>query len=424
MKWKIALIFAIVLGGIGGSWLKNLPGFVIIAYQNTSFEMRLWVFIALLVIAVTLVVFSISILRSVMGSAGRMRGWRGERQFRKARIQTIKGLLSFIEGRWNQSENTMINSVKNSDTKLINYLIAAQSAQHQQAEDRRDGYLRLAHKAEPDAMVAIGLTQAQLQLDNAQFEQALATLTELNNKQPHHPFVLKLLSATYLKLEDWRAIIQLLPELKKYKALAQEKLLQLETKSVDGLLKKEFAKGQLETLQDTWLNLPSSSRKLPANVICYARLLIMFEQMKEAERLIKPLIKKQANDELVNLYGQLKDPQSTKLFSFLENWFNQNPQAPLSIYLALGKLAYNEALWGKAKHYLELAIKSAPTAEAYFMMAKTLRELDDSQSPNEFYQRGLEFAINPNLPSDSLVLEKGSDDLVSANLLPKFETNR
>ena len=289
MKWIIVLILAIVVGGVGGSWLKNLPGFVIIAYDNTSYEMRLWVAVTLLLVIIAVVFLTIAILRSVLGSANKMKGWRGERQFRKARKQTIKGLLSFVEGRWNQSENTMINAVKNSDTKLINYLIAAQSAQHQQAEDRRDGYLRLAHKAEPGAMVAIGLTQAQLQFDNSQFEQALATLTELNSKQPHHPFVLKLLSATYHRLQDWRAIMKLLPELKKQKSLTTEKLTQLEANSVDGLLREEFAKGQLETLQDTWLNLPSSSRKLPASILCYAKLLIQFDQMKEAERLLKQL---------------------------------------------------------------------------------------------------------------------------------------
>ncbi len=29
MRWKIALLIALVVGAIGGSWLKNLPGFVI-----------------------------------------------------------------------------------------------------------------------------------------------------------------------------------------------------------------------------------------------------------------------------------------------------------------------------------------------------------------------------------------------------------
>jgi len=421
MKWKIALLVAIVVGAIGGSWIKNLPGFVIIAYDKTSYEMRLWVAVSLLLLFLSILFLIGMFLRSLISSANKMKGWQGERHWRKARKQTIKGMLAFVEGRWKQSENTMINAAKNSDTKLINYLIAAQSAQHQDAEDRRDTYLRLAHKAEPSANVAIGLTQAQLQLDNQQYEQALATLNELKLKNSNHPFILKLLCTTYQQLQDWSAIIELLPALKKQKVFSINKLETLETSCATGILQKKSVSGELESLNDAWLKLPNSSRKNTHNILCYTKLLIKFEQMDVAEKMLKPLFKKEPDKRIILLFGDIKSTDGNKQFSFLESWFNNHPQAPNEIYLALGKIAFNISLWGKARFYFERSLRTDPSAEAFFMMAATLEKLDDYELAMECYRQGLEFVVHPERSHQSLLLEKKSGDLVSANLLPKFE---
>ncbi|MBV1911720.1 MAG: hypothetical protein KUG78_20680 [Kangiellaceae bacterium] len=422
MRWKIALVVALILGAVGGSWLKNLPGFVIIAYNKTSYEMRLWIAISLLMLFMVIVYVVIMFIRSILASPNRIKNWKGERHWRKARKQTIKGMLSFIEGRWKQSETTMINAAKNSDTKLINYLVAAQSAQHQNSQDRRDAYLRLAHAAEPNAKVAIGLTQAQLQLDNLQFEQALATLSDLSVKNSNHPFILKLLCVTHRKLEDWQAIIEILPALKKQKVFVPEKLDRIESQSVVGILKSAVDKGELESFNDAWINLPSASRKKSNHILSYATSLIVFNQMDEAEKLVKLLFKKNPSEQVICLFGEIKSTNGNKQFTFLENWYNNHSDVPACIYLALAKVAFSISLWGKARFYLERGIRTAPCAESYFMMAKTLQQLDDHELAAECYRQGLEHVVHPEVKGTALLLEDGSEDLVSANLLPKLES--
>jgi len=421
MKWKLTFLLALVVGGIGGSWLKNLPGILMIAVGNTSYEMRLWVAIALLLLFLSLLFFGGIIIRSFLASANRVKGWQGGRVWKKARKLTIKGMLSFVEGRWKQAENTMIKAAKNSDTKLINYLVAAQAAQHQNAEDRRDQYLRLAHQSEPGATVAIGLTQAQLQLDNKQHEQALATLTDLRLKHANHPFILKLLCMTYRRIQDWQAVMELLPTLKKYQVFDSEILGEIETQSVTNILTQKSQKGELEALKDAWLNLPSASRKNMQNAIGYAELLIAFDQMEEAESLIRPLFKKNPHKKIIKLFGDIKSPSGNKQFTFLENWYSNHQQAANSIYLALGKLAFNSALWGKAKSYFERGLQLEPNAETYFMMAHTLEKLEQPELASKYYKLGLEFVVHPDQVNQPLVLSQGVDDLVTANLLPKFE---
>lgn len=421
MKWKLTLLVAVIVGALGGSWIKNLPGFVIIAYEKTSYEMRLWVAITFLLLLLSTLFLIGTFLRSLLSGANKMKGWSGQRGWRKSRKQTIKGMLSFIEGRWKQSEKTMVNAAKNSDTQLINYLIAAQSAQHQNATDRRDTYLRLAHKSEPRATIAIGLTQAQLQLENSQFEQALATLNNLKLKQKNHPFILKLLCLTHKKLQDWQAIVELLPNLKKLEVFDQTELNEIENTTIQGLLKKEFIKGELESLNDIWHKLPSSNRKNIENCLFYVELLIQLNQMDQAFIIIKPLFKKHESQKIITLLGSIKCTDGVKQFSFLENWHTSNPHANTEIYCALGKIAFNISLWGKARFYFERSLRESPTAEVFFMMAKTLQQLNDEELANDCFKQGLEFVVAPLNSQPLLSLEKGANDLVTANILPKFK---
>jgi len=421
MKWKISLLIAIVVGALAGSWIKNLPGFVIIAYDKTTYEMRLWIAVCLVLLFLSILFLIGSFVRSFLSGAGKVKSWQGSRNWKRSRKQTIQGMLAFTEGRWKLSEEVMVNAAKSSDTKLINYLIAAQAAQQQNAEVRRDSYLRLAHQAEPAAKVAIGLTQAQLQMKNGQLEQALASLRELRAEYPTHPFVLKLLCQLFEKLNDWEQLLLLLPDLKKKNVFEAQKQQHIEEICVKGLLSNEADKDNIEALKDRWLNLPSGQRKSRENQLFYGRLLIEFDQMNEAESLIRPIIKKSADAIALAIYGNLITDNPTKQLAFLESWQQSNPTAPREVFLTLGKIAFNAKLWGKARAFLEQALQLKPSAETYLKMAKTLEHLDDEHRAEDCYQQGLEFVANPKKRNELISLPKGSEDLIQADLLPKFQ---
>jgi len=420
MKWKIAVLVAIVVGAVGGSWLKNLPGFVIIAYEKTSYEMRLWIAVAILLILLTCLVLIGIFIHSLISGATRVKGWQGGRHWKKARKQTIKGMLAFAEGRWKQAEKIMITAAKNSDAKLINYLVAAQSAQLQNEEVKRDSYLRLAHESEPEATIAIGLTQAQLQLENNQLEQALATLTNLRAKQANHPFILQLLYETYLALQDWKAIIELLPAIKKNKIFGQVSIEKIQQNSVKNLLEIESKNNDIDSLQQTWKNLPAGLKKSNETTLCYASLLTKFNFHDQAEKIIKPLFKQMATAELIELYGKIESADLSKQFNFLENWSKSNSQSPGNCYLALGKIAFKLELWGKARFYLERALRVEPNAESYFIMAETLVKLDDEEHASTCYKQGLEFVVHPEKIKQPSLIEEQPGSQPTPKLIPKL----
>ncbi len=421
MKWKITLLIALVIGGLAGSWIKNLPGFVIIAIDKTTYEMRLWIAICLILLIMSSVIMLLMLVHSLIANARKVKGWHGERHWKKTQKRSIQGMLAFTEGRWKASEDAMVKAAQTSDTKLINYLIAAQAAQQQRAEVRRDTYLRLAHEAEPKAKTAIGLTQARLQILHRQYEQALASLNELRQENPNHPFVLKLLCNLFETLQDWTQLEALLPTIKKHHVLEAEELTRLEEKTIGGILKSKYNEGNIEALNDHWLKLPAALRKSKNNILSYVRLIIEFEQYEEAEALLRPLIKKQVDAEVLKFYGRVRSTTPEKQFDFLDSWYQSNPGAPREVFLTLGKIAWHAKYWGKARHFLELALQQKPTAEVYLYMARSLEELNDTEHASTVYQQGLEFIARPKRSRDELTLPEGSDDLVTSDLLPRFQ---
>src|SRR5690606_21718302 len=105
---------------------------------------------------------------------------------------------------------------------------AAEAAHGQGKNQEAEALLRKAFESAEGAGMAVGLSQAKLQLASGQLEQALATLIRLRKKAPHHPFVLKQLKEVYTRLEDWRELSQLLPEMRKQGIVTAAETLPLE----------------------------------------------------------------------------------------------------------------------------------------------------------------------------------------------------
>lgn len=387
MKWKISLLVAIVIGALAGSWVKNLPGFVIVAYEKTTYEMRLWVAVCLILAVIAGLSLLGLLLRSFIAGGGRLKGWHGGRVERRSRKKTLRGMIAFLEGRWKFAEDSMLGAAKSSKDNLIAYLIAAQAAQQQNAGSRRDHYLRLAHQSAPSAGLAIGLTQAELQIQQGQLEQALATLTQLKNQDPNHPYLLKLLAQVFEAFGDWIALFALLPELGKGKALEPEELQRIEHLAIQKVLSAKTQKQELEGLMDFWQRLSAAQRSEKANLANYAKSLIQFEQMAQAEKVLRPLVKNDLDPSIALLYAQAVTEYPDRQLALLES----NNQG-LKVALALGKLSFHAKFWGKAKQFLTQAIEESPSCESYWLLAKVLEELKEFQQANQVYQAGLAFA--------------------------------
>jgi HemY protein len=368
---------------------ENDIGYINVGLGQYQYSTTLLVLGAAL-LAASMIVYVLARISAAVARLFASLGRRNKKRLEdKSRNALTQGLIELAEGRFDSAEKMLLQRVDQNESSLLNYLAAARAAQQQGAHDRRDEYLRLAHLATPTADIAIGLTKAELQLAHDQTEQALATLLHLSSISPKHVYVLKLLAKTYRQLTDWQQLIELVPELKKYDVLPQDKLLNIEVAAWNGLLCEITTRMSYETLTELWNEMPHHVKTQPELLEHYARSLVEIGATGEAEKLLRSALKNNWQDSTIQLYSELDVLISGKQFEAVEGWLNDHP-CDAYLLLALGKLAMGLTLWGKARSYLEASISCKPLAETYVRLAVLLEEhLDEPVAAQNAYRQGM-----------------------------------
>ncbi|HEV8077029.1 MAG TPA: heme biosynthesis HemY N-terminal domain-containing protein [Marinobacter sp.] len=362
----VIIVLALLLGTGLAFGLQYDLGYIRVSFGNYLVETNFWVGLALLVTLVVLSVMLIGLVRRLRNGTSVMSGWIARGKERRARRRTTQGLLALAEGNWPRAKKMLTSSASNADTPLINYLAAAQASFECGDHEAVDELLRKAFESTPGSDMAVGITQAQLQLAGNRVEQALATLLRLRKQSPHHPFVLKLLKNAYLRLEDWRELSRLLPELRKYNILVPAELDNLERQAWHNLLEKAASKcrkehrsnpaASLDAFTGLWDQLPSSMRRDERTIFNYTSLLADLGDEAQAEILLRKVLRNHWSDELINLYGRVAGQAPDEQLLLAEQWLKDRPNNA-ELLLALGRLSLRNELWGKAREYFETSLK-------------------------------------------------------------------
>jgi len=379
-------------------------GKVNLAFADYSYETNLVVLFAGILCFFFLFLTVLKILDLIKNSFFYFGKKHRARQKEKARTALPHGLIEYAEGRFAQAEKILLQQVKHSDNRLLVYLSAARAAQQLGAHDRRDEYLRKAHLDVPDAEIAISLTKAELQLAHDQNEQALATLTQLNEQVENHPYVLTLLANTYKHLHDWDNLKTILPDLKKHTKLSAESFLSFEVLVCNGqmslLAKKpeQINSVNSEDLVSFWKEVPHHLKTLPEVIEHYTGLLNNIGDSIEAELVLRQYIHKNWHDSSIILYSELDDTRldtsvEKKQLEIVEGWLKKHPNDPY-LLLALGKMCLSRSLWGKARGYLEASLAINPMPENYLKLARVLEEnMGEQEAAQEYYRQGLHLLV-------------------------------
>ncbi len=388
MKRTILFLIVLILAVWVGIEISRDPGYLLMSYAKWTVEMPLWLGFVIIVVLFIIIYYILRTFKFFTSMSDRIQLWGLERRFRRSHSQTSQGLIELTEGHWAKAERFLIRSAEHSKTPLINYLSAARAAQEQGAYERRDNYLRLAHQATPEAEVAVGLTQAELQLRHGQLEQGLATLRHLQSIVPYHKHVLKLLQKLYVNLHDWKSLIELLPQCRKYKVLPSSQLLSLEKQANNELLLLARKQSDSEKLRKTWGKIPRNLQMDTDIVNTYVWAMIEKGEHNDAEAILRETLRKQWNDNLVELYGLAQSDHPEKQLSVAEGWYRSHKDNPV-LLLTLGRLAKRNALWGKARSYLEASIETAARPESYYELGQIYEQLGEHNKALVCYKKGV-----------------------------------
>lgn len=391
--WRllIFLLFLIVSVWFGLEVVRH-PGYLLIVYQPWLVQMPIWFALLATILILALFYFLITSVDRIQFLWFRLKNWLHIRREHQSYSKTQRGISALIEGRWKKAEHLALTGVNDSFEPLVNYLTAAEAAQEQNAYERRDSYIQKAYQVAPKAELAIGLTKAELELNQGDLASAAVTLDQLRKLSPRHPRVLKMLEIVYVRLADWENLEKLLPSMRKAKMLTSEEY-DLFEKNLYSELFRNVQHKSVDELHNMWNDLPRSVRKNPDVIYEYVKQLLRVSSSKEVtnevEDLIRKTLKNSWHAELAEIYGTLPFNNLNRQLVIVGAWLKMYGPKP-QLLLTLGKLCVRVQLWGKAKDYFEKCLEQGPNAQASLEYGKLLEYLNDPQEAMQIYRNGLE----------------------------------
>lgn len=395
MRKLIAALLILLLSVYAALWLHRLGGLVIISLGEWTLQTSVLLFVLIVVAGLALLYALLTVLRSLIGIPHRVRRWQVRRRENRARAHLVGGLLRLAEGRSNDAEKLLLKDADRSDAPLLHYLGAAIAAQHARAYEQRDTYLALADKTNARAGLAVGLIQAQLQIESRQWERALATLNYLNETTPNQPRVLAMLLRACEALDEWEHIDSLLPAARKQQVIDEAGLRRLERAAALHRL-TQASRRSAGALEVAWNSLAKPLRQDPELLRIYVDGLAKHGRADDAEPLLRAQLNRDYDAELVQRYGALEVSAPDKALAQVEKWLQDRPEDP-ALLQAAGRLALKARIWGRARSYLEAAAARRPDALSDYLLGALLEHMGDADAARTRYREALEHTAVPRL---------------------------
>ncbi len=322
---------------------------------------------------------------------------------RRVRLASEQGMLDLAEGRWARAQRQLTRAAEADSQPLMYYLGAARAASKLGDHEQSDALLERALNKQPQAELAIALTHAELQRKRGDTDAALQTLQVMRERHPGHHLVLRQLQRLYLQRQDWSALLGLLPELRKEKALPAAELDELERETWRGRLAAAGLAGQghgetaLQPLTQAWQQLSAPLRQEPELIATYVEQLRRLGAQEEAEEVLRSALKRGYDSRLARFYGVLRGADPARQLQTAELWLKQHPQDP-ALLLSLGRLCLQNQLWGKARDYFETSLKIERHPETCAELARLLAQLGELERSNQLLLESLGL-LHQGLPS-------------------------
>ncbi len=391
MRKIFTIVLVALLLGVGVvALIETDPGYILFAYGNYTLETSLWVGLVLLALFTLVVYIVLRLVYRLMGGQRSLVSWLGARKTRRGSRLTTHGLINFVEGNWTAARRQLLRGAKNSDAPLINYLLAARASHRLQDPEKVSEYLSAAGDSDAAAAIAVALTRAEMQLSSGDYEPALATLEQVKKDFARNPHVLELLRDAYCGLQDWNALVGLLPDLKKHKLLAGDDLRALQREAYGQLLAQCVAgDGQApDRLHSAWRKMPADLKQDSPMLQAYVRLLVDQGDHGAAEKLTLRGLKSQWDSNLVRQYGYIQSDNVPRQLARAEAWLADHSD-DAQLLLCLGRLSARDKLWGKARDYFESSYRLRRSGETCAELGRLLLGLGEHKVAAAYFREGL-----------------------------------
>ena len=394
MRRMLVLLVLLVASVTAAIWFERQGGFVMIRIGEVTVQSSLFVAVAGVVVLWLAASVVTGLIRRLGRVPERVRGRLGSRRRRRAVNALLEGVIELAEGHYAVAEKRLERSVEAARLPVFNHLLAAIAAQRRGDWARRDDLLTAADAAEPRARVAVGVLQAQLQVEAGQWEQALATLSRLRREAPRNHRVLSMLVQTLRALDDREGLEDLLPDLRRERVLSESEMAALEAEVLAQRFRALGEEATPDGLARVWKTLPRERQRDPALRARYARALLAAGHQTAAERLLRRWLHERWSDPLVEVYGELALEPPQRALNQLAEWLRQRPE-DATLLFAAGRQAMRAELWGQARSYLEAAAARSDAPDIHRHLAELYEQLGEAEKARAAYRVALGLPAEP-----------------------------
>lgn len=386
---KVLILFLLLIAGVVlGPMLAGHQGYVLIQTDNWNIETSVTGLAVILILALIVILLVEWLLRRLLRTGVRTRGWFMGRKRHRARKQTSAALMKMVEGDHRQVEKLLSRNADHAEQPVANYLLAAEAAQQRGDEIRANQHLERAAELAGNDPLPVEITRVRLQLARNEDHAARHGVDRLLEVAPRHPEVLRLAEQAYVRTGAWGPLLDILPAMEKSQVADEAHRLALQQEAWLGLMNQAMADQGSAGLKQWWHNQSRKTRQETTLQVEMANHLIVCDDHETAQQIVLDGLKHRYDERLVLLMPRLKTGDPEKLEKVLRQQIKQQGATPL-LHSTLGQLLMKHGEWEQASDVFREALKQRPDAFDYAWLADTLDRQHKPEEAAEMRREGL-----------------------------------
>lgn len=382
MSLFLVLLLVLLLGG-GLGWLfLNDPGYVLIAWHQTSVELSLTLAALLLILTAVAGLMVLELALGVFGLRRLLQHWSVRRKAQRAERLLAQGLALHVRGDGVRAEQKWLQSARLSPDAFSAAWLASESARHRQEFSLAEEYLELA--AGRGDHLPLELARIRLWMAGGRWEAAAARLKNLYSHYRKEPALAEMLVDALTRLQAWQELADWLPRLAGQLGRARAAVLAVEAHRQVMLWMAQTGSridrtASLRQLNAYWQSLPPALREQPELVEACAESMLRQGFDDEAEPLVRDSLNRQWHNGLAALYGRIRSSRPEDALGHARRWQERHPHNPL-LLLSLGRLYLQTRDWASARASFEQSLSLGKHAETYAEYVRLLQHLNDPET--------------------------------------------
>lgn len=378
----LLLILACAIGV--GLLANSNEGYVLIVRPPYRLELSLNLLLVLVVLAFLLLHLSLSFISYTRRLPASIRAYKEQQRIRRGHAALLESLHAIVEGRYAIAQKNAIRAFELGEDAELSALIAARASHKLKQKNQRDFFLTEAEHRVPDKAVARLLMQAELLLDDRQYNDALEVVRRLQKIEPDHPAALRLELKLHIRLNNWQQALILLHQLEGDEVIDHWQVTDMRQIAHRNLIQR-YA-DDLPALSMHWKQMPEKDRLNPRLAYLAATSFIHLEAHAQALEIIESSLSRHWDSDLAELLGECLTDNPQRLLQQAERWLLMH-EGDAKLLLALGNICGRLQLWGKAESYLEASISVRPSVRAHLALAKTMENRGDQEKALHHYRQ-------------------------------------